>query len=356
MSENNLFTPITLGKVILKNRIAMAPMTRCRADNEHNPTPLMAQYYQQRANAGLIITEGTSPSPDGEGYARTPGIYTAKQQAGWKTITDAVHQAQGKIFLQMMHVGRIAHPLNKDKNAETVAPSAIKAAGQMYTDQEGLLDNTMPRALETNEISTVIHQYQQATKSAIDCGFDGVELHAANGYLPMQFLSSNSNQRKDQYGGPVENRIRFVLETLTAMIAAVGADKIGIRISPGGTFNDMNDANPNESYTTLLKALNPLNLAYVHAIRSPNPAVDAFGLLKEHYQGIKMINGGFNEQTGNAAIESGLADMISYGSLYISNPDLVDRFRKHAPVVKPHAETFYTPDSKGYTDYPPFNG
>lgn len=356
MSDIDLFSPITVGKLILKNRIAMAPMTRCRADSEHNPTPLMAQYYQQRSNAGLIISEGTSPSPNGDGYARAPGIYTAKQQDGWKAITEAVHQAQGKIFLQMMHVGRIAHPLNKLQTAETVAPSAIWAAGQMFTDQQGLLDNTTPRALETAEIATVIREYQEATKAAIQCGFDGVELHAANGYLPMQFLSSNSNQRQDQYGGSLENRLRFVLETLDAMIEVAGSDKIGIRISPGGTFNDMHDENPNETYEALLKAINPLKLAYTHVIRSPNPSVDAFALLKEHYHGVKIINGGFNEKTGNEAIESGLADMVSFGSLYISNPDLVDRFKNHAPVVKPHAETFYTADLHGYTDYPPFKG
>lgn len=356
MSSINLFAPITVGQLKLKNRIAMAPMTRCRADNEHNPTPLMAEYYQQRSNAGLIITEGTSPSPNGDGYARAPGIYTAKQQAGWQAINEAVHQAQGKIFLQMMHVGRVAHPLNKQINAETVAPSAIQAAGQMYTDQQGLLDNTMPRALETAEIAGVIHEYQQATKAAIDCGFDGVELHAANGYLPMQFLTSSSNHRNDLYGGSLENRLRFVLETLNAMISVAGSERIGIRISPGGTFNDMNDEKPNETYAALLQALNPLKLAYAHAIRSPNPQVDAFGLLKEHYQGIKIINGGFDEVTGNAAIESGLADMISFGSLYISNPDLVDRLERHAPLVQPQAETFYTADAYGYTDYPVFKG
>jgi N-ethylmaleimide reductase len=349
MSALNLFSPITIGSVALSNRIVMAPMTRCRADVNHNLTELMVEYYAQRASAGLIITEGTSPSRNGIGYARTPGLYTPEQIAGWKKITEAVHKKGGKIFIQIMHVGRVAHPLNKDADAETVAPSAIAAAGVMYTDQEGLLPNTMPRALDTWEIANVIAEYKRCSLDAIAAGFDGVELHAANGYLPMQFLSSNSNQRTDQYGGSVENRIRFVVETLEAMIDAIGADKVGIRISPAGNFNDMKDANPAETYTVLLKALNPMNLAYVHTIRSPS--LDVPQLVRDHYKGLSMINGGFDLAAGNKAIAEGLADLVSFGSLYISNPNLVERFKEGKELTAPNSETFYTADAVGYTDY-----
>jgi N-ethylmaleimide reductase len=352
MPTHSLFDPISLGGLELRNRIVMAPMTRSRATQDHTPIELMAEYYQQRAGAGLIITEGTAPSPDGEGYPRTPGIYTPEQCAGWKKITQAVHEAGGKIFLQIMHVGRIAQSLNKAANAKTVSASAIRAAGQMFTDKAGMQEMDMPRALETSEIPSVIADYKKATENAFQSGFDGVELHCANGYLPNQFLASGTNMRTDQYGGSVENRIRFVLELLDAMIAIQGPEKIGIRISPGGTFNDMSDANPVETYSTLLKALNPLKLAYVHTLRSPDKNIDAFKLVRDHYQGLSMINGGFTEITGEEAIASGLADLVSFGTSFLANPDLVERFKKHAALNKPNPATFYTPGNTGYTDYP----
>lgn len=352
MRNITLFDSIDLGTLHLKNRIVMAPMTRSRASTDHTPNDLMVEYYQQRATNGLIITEGTSPHPNGDGYARTPGIYSQQQIAAWKKITDAVHKKNGKIFLQLMHTGRIAHPLNKSQDAETVAPSALQANTKMFTDQKGMQDMPVPRALRSEEIPTVIAQYQQATQNAFECGFDGVELHAATGYLPAQFLSSNTNLRTDQYGGSLDNRLRFIIETLTAMANIAGSEKIAIRIWPGGQMNDIHDANPIETYTALIQALNPLNLAYLHTIRSPNPNIDAFKLSRDHYQGVRMLNGGFTYDTAQAAIESGLADMISFGSLALANPDLVERFQKNATFNQIHPATFYSIGPQGYIDYP----
>ena len=353
--ENFLFEAYQLNSATtLKNRIVMAPMTRCRADVKHVPTDIMIEYYRQRSSAGLILTEGTSPSPNGDGYARVPGIYNAMQIAAWKKITTAVHNNGGKIFLQMMHVGRIGHPLNQLPGAEIVAPSAIQAAVDVYVDfseQAKVIDRVVPRALRTEEIKNVIDEYKQATVNAFESGFDGVELHAANGYLPHQFLSTNTNDRSDHYGGDAKNRIRFVIEVLEAMISVKGADKIGIRISPVTQFNDMHDANPVETYTTLLKALNLLNLSYVHVIRSSDPHIDAFKLVRDHFQGTSIANGGFDFTTGSQAIQSGLADLISYGMAYIANPDLAERFKYHQQLTMPDTSTFYTPGEKGYIDY-----
>lgn len=354
MTQQNksLFDKIKIGNIPLNNRIVMAPMTRSRANAAGIPSELAIEYYQQRSSAGLIITEGTSPSPNGSGYPRVPGIYTKEQIIAWKKITDAVHQNNGKIFLQIMHVGRIAHPLNKLPTAETVAPSAVKAAGKMYTDQSGLQDMAMPRELRTDEIPLVIEEYKQATKNAFEAGFDGVEFHAASGYLPMQFLSSNTNLRTDRYGGSVKNRVRFLIEALEAMISIAGSEKVGMRIWPGNEFNDIHDANPIETYTELLHAINPLNLLYVHSVRSPDKTIDIFKLVRETYHGISMINGGFDLESGQAAIQSGLADLISYGTLYLANPDLVERFRLMSPLNQADSATFYTLGAKGYIDYP----
>lgn len=352
MHTVSLFDSIKMGSLLLKNRIVMAPMTRSRADQKGVPAEIAIEYYQQRSGAGLIITEGTAPSPDGSGYPRVPGIYQQEQINAWKKITAAVHQKNSKIFLQLMHVGRIAHPLNKAPNARTVAPSAIKAAGKIYTDQAGAQDMIEPHELSLNEIPKVIEEYRQATINAFESGFDGVELHAASGYLPMQFLSSNTNLRTDQYGGSVKNRLRFVVETLEAMCSVQGADKVGIRIWPGSHFNDIHDANPLETYTELLKAIKPLSPIYVHSIRSPDQNIDIFKLVREIYHGLSIINGGFAFKTGQAAIQSGLADLVSYASLYISNPDLDERFRQNAPLNTADSSTFYSPGPKGYIDYP----
>lgn len=353
MKQNTLLDPIRLpSSVTLNNRVVMAPMTRCRATSDHVPTDIMAEYYQQRSNAGLIITEGVSPSPNGDGYARVPGIYTKEQVNHWKKVTQAVHDKGGRIYVQIMHVGRIAHPFNKPEGSETVAPSAVQAEGTQYTDQAGRQPLAVPRALETHEIPSVIEEYVQATKNAFEAGFDGVELHAANGYLPNQFLASNTNRRTDQYGGSVENRVRFVIETLQAMSSVQGPEKIGIRISPASNFNDIHDQDPHETYSHLLQQLNSLNLSYVHTVRAPEGTFDAFKLTRAYYSGLSMVNSEFDFKSGSEAITSGLADMVSFGSLYISNPDLVSRFKHHSSLAEPNPKTFYTAGPEGYTDYP----
>ncbi len=339
----------------LKNRAVMAPLTRCRADGNRVPTKIMATYYRQRSSAGLIITESVSISPNGDGYARVPGIYSQEQQTAWREITDAVHHEGGKIFVQLMHVGRVAHPYNKAPGAETVAPSAIRVQDKIYTDKAGMQDIVMPRELRTQEVKKVIKEYEQATRAALDCGFDGVELHATSGYLPMQFLSSESNRRSDQYGGSLQNRIRFVLETLEAMSSVAGANKVGIRIWPGSTLNGINDANPIETYVALLKNINHVGLAYVHVIDSSEYGVDSFGLVKDHYSGPVMLNGGFTFALAEQAIKTRKADLISFGVDFIANPDLVKRFAIGAKLNDADPNTFYTPGKKGYTDYPCIN-
>ncbi len=351
MSSTNLFSAGRIDGFATPNRIVMAPMTRSRASNEV-PSELAIEYYSQRATAGLIISEGTAPSAMGIGYARTPGIYTAEQIAAWKKITDGVHAKGGRIFLQIMHVGRIAHSANRSIPDAPVAPSAIRAAGKMWTDTQMMQDNDLPRALETAEIPGVIAEYAQATRNALEAGFDGVELHAASGYLPMQFLSTGSNHRTDQYGGSVENRIRFVVETLQAMSAAAGgASKVGIKLSPGMAFNDIQDDNPVETYTELVKAISPLGLAYLHVMRSAEPA-NILGLLRPLFNGPFIAGGGFDLASGNEILREGGAEFVAYGRFYISNPDLVARFENGAALAEADASTFYMPGPAGYIDYP----
>lgn len=346
----DLFTPVTLGDYPLRNRVVMAPMTRSRADAQGVPSPLTAEYYASRADAGLIITEGTGSSPAGMGYARTPGIYTPAQIAAWRGITDAVHTRGGRIFLQIMHVGRIAHAANRTIADPPVAPSAIRAAGQMWTDSLGMQPNDMPRALETAEIPTVIGEFADATRNALAAGFDGVELHAASGYLPNQFLSPGSNKRTDAYGGSVENRIRFVVETLESMIAAAGSPgKVGVKVSPGMNFNDIHDEDPLATYLALAKAIGPQGLAYLHVMRT---GIGAEATLREAYQGTLLVGGGFLKEEANRTLAEGRADAIVFGSAYIANPDLVARLERDAPLNEPDKATFYTPGPQGYIDYP----
>jgi N-ethylmaleimide reductase len=328
----------------------MAPMTRSRANKGGVPSELAIEYYAQRASAGLIITEGTAPSAAGIGYARTPGIHSEEQVAAWKKITDAVHAKGGRMFCQFMHVGRIAHPNNRYTDEPLIAPSAVRAEGQMWTDQEGMQAHPAPRALETSEIAGVIEDFAQATRNALAAGFDGVEYHSASGYLPMQFLSSNTNLRTDKYGGNVRNRIRFVIESLEAMIAAAGdAAKVGIKISPAMPFNDIHDADPKETYTTLVAALAPMGLAYLHVLRTALP--ETFEMLKPLYPGTFAVGGGFTKASGDAALQSGLADFVVFGKPFTSNPDLPERFAKGSELVEPNPDTFYSPGPEGYTTY-----
>ena len=345
----NLFSPLTLGAVSLRNRMAMAPMTRSRASAQAVQSPLAAEYYGQRAAAGLIITEGTGPSAMGMGYARTPGIYNDAQIAAWRVVTDAVHALGGKIFVQLMHVGRIAHSANRTIPDAPVAPSAIRAAGQMWTDAQGMQPNDMPRALETSEIRGVIAEFAQASLNGIKAGFDGVELHSASGYLPNQFLSTNANQRTDQYGGSIENRIRFAVEALQAMVKAVGASRVGIKVSPGMKFNDIEDPDPIATHVALAKAISPLGLAYLHIMRT---GIGAETVLRDVFSGPLLVGGGFLKDEANQVLAAGGADAVVFGSTYLANPDLLTRFEVNAPLNVPDQATFYTPGPKGYTDYP----
>ena len=354
MPDLDLLSPGRINGFNTPNRMVMAPMTRCRALPGAIPSELAIEYYSQRASAGLILTEGTAPAAAGLGYARTPSVHSPGQVAAWKKITDAVHANGGHMFLQLMHVGRIGHAANRAGiTADAlVAPSAIRAAGQMWTDALGMQDFDMPRALELSEIPGVIEQYAQAVRNGLAAGFDGVELHSASGYLPMQFLSTGANHRTDGYGGTVQNRIRFVVETLEAMIAAAGSSsRIGIKISPAMQFNDIQDDNPVETYTTLVKAISPLGLAYLHVLQTP-PLPIAFEILRPLFKGPFAAGGGFNQVSGNAAVASGAADFIVFGKLFTSNPDLPARFARGAPLTDFDTTTFYSAGPKGYVDFP----
>lgn len=348
----NLFSPGSLGDVELSNRIVMAPMTRSRAGEGDVPTALTVEYYRQRATAGLIVTEGAQPSANGKGYCRTPGIHTPEQVAAWRQVVEAVHEEGGRIALQIMHCGRIAHPDNQLPGAEIVAPSAVQARGQIYTDTAGMQDHGMPRALETAEIPGVIEEYRQATINAFEAGFDAVELHCTSGYLPAQFLSTGTNQRTDQYGGSVANRIRFVVEVLEAMGSVAGAGRVGMRICPGNPFNDLQDDDPRETFAALLDAVRPMGLAWLHVIRLPRGPVDNLALAREHFGGPLIINESYSRDEADAAIQAGEATAVSFGRPFIANPDLVERFRRNAPLADFDLATLYTPGSKGYIDYP----
>lgn len=352
-----LFSTHQLGDLTLPNRAVMAPLTRSRALN-NVPNALMARYYAARADAGLLITEGTSPSPNGLGYARIPGLYSDEQVAGWRQVTDAVHDAGGRIFVQLMHVGRIAHPDNLPDGAEIVAPSAIAAAGQMYTDTDGLQDQPVPRAMSLEDIAQARQEYVHASQRAIEAGFDGVELHAANGYLLDQFLNPGSNQRSDIYGGDIEARNRFVLEVAAACADAIGAGRVGVRVSPGGVFNDLGPFDDMvEQYTALATGLGALGLVYLHmvdhsAMGAPEVPWSTKDALREAFGGSFILSGGYDLASANRDLEGNRGDLVAFGRPYISNPDLTERFRRGAPLNAPNPELFYTPGPQGYTDYP----
>ena len=351
-----LFTEYRLGDVVLKSRIVMAPMTRNRAI-DNLPNDLMRIYYEQRASAGLIITEGTSPSPNGLGYPRIPGIFSAAQVEAWKPITAAVHAQGGHMFMQLMHTGRITHPLNLPAGARVLAPSAVAAAGEMYTDAEGMQPLPVPEAMTMDEIAACVEEYAQAARNAVAAGFDGIELHAANGYLLEQFIRPNSNVREDEYGGDIKNRARFVLEVVDACTAAIGHHKVGIRLSPYGVFNDMPLYDEMEAdYTYLAQALDSADVVYVHLVDhsaqgAPEVPASIKELFRDEYCGTLVLSGGYEAERAEKDLP-GKADLIAVGRPFLANPDLPARWESNAPLNEPDYDTFYTPGEKGYTDYP----
>lgn len=355
MTDQTLFESLQLGRLCLGNRVVMAPMTRSRAGAGDMPTELMVEYYRQRASAGLIISEGISPSLDGIGYCRTPGLYNQQQVDAWAAVLEAVHGAGGTMVAQLMHCGRVASQLNKSPGSETVAPSAIQAQGEMYTDQQGMVPFDTPRALETGEVEAVIEDYRAATANAYAAGFDGVEMHCTSGYLPAQFLSTGTNQREDQYGGSVENRVRFPLEVLAAIAGVGGADRVGFRICPDNPFNDLSDDNPQETFETFLAQASELGLAYIHAIRFPSGRVDNLALARRYFPDSVIGNESYRQDEAELAISSGELAAVSFARAFIGNPDLVARFRNGWPLARFDLAALYTPGEKGYTDYPVFS-
>ncbi|MDM0066947.1 MULTISPECIES: alkene reductase [unclassified Variovorax] len=347
---SKILTPIRIGRYIAPNRLVMAPMTRSRADGHGVPSDLTVTYYAQRASAGLIISEGVFPSAMGKGYVHTPGIETEAQVTAWKKVTEAVHARGGRIFMQVMHCGRVSHPslLN---GATPVAPSAIKPEGQAWTPA-GQVDFVTPRELSIAEIASVIEDYRQATRRAIEAGFDGVELHAASGYLPEQFLSSGSNQRQDLYGGSIEGRARFVLDVLDAMVAEAGADRVGIKISPEMNYNSITDATPQKTYAYLVDHLRGWGLAYLH-VALFGAKFDYHALLRSRFNGAYLIGGGLTQDSAEGVLAEGKADATVFGSAFLANPDLPERFRVGASLNEVDRNTFFAPPTaKGYIDYP----
>ncbi|MFE2226092.1 alkene reductase [Streptomyces kronopolitis] len=348
------FDPITLGAGNLANRLVMAPMTRSRAYGPGaEPTELMATYYAQRAGAGLIVTEGIQPSVVGQGYPDTPGLHSAGQVRAWRTVTDAVHHEGGAIFAQLMHTGRIGHPSLLPDGLEPVGPSAVTAKGQVFT-HEGPKEYVTPKELTEAEIRQTIADFAAAARNAIEAGFDGVELHGANGYLIHQFLAPNTNLRTDAWGGDTEGRIRFAVEVTAAVTEAIGADRVGLRISPGNQYNDISEDNPDEVYLALLERLAGLDLAYLHLMEGPNR--DLTPRLRKAWAGTFVLNPfTYPDVTGPDAlglIEDGSADMIAFGSLFLANPDLPRRLASGGPFNAADKATFYGGDHRGYTDYP----
>jgi N-ethylmaleimide reductase len=347
----NVFLPHELGDLTLANRTVMAPMTRSRAIDGNVPNPMAATYYLQRASAGLIVTEASQVSPQGVGYIRTPGIHSAEQVAGWRRITNAVHGAGGKIFLQLWHVGRISHPDFHD-GALPVAPSAIAASGTVFTAQ-GPKAMVTPRALDLAELPGIVAQFRAGAENAKKAGFDGVEIHGANGYLLDQFTRDGTNNRTDAYGGSVENRVRLPLEVLDAVVDVWGPARVGYRISPNGTYNSMADSDPLRTFSHLAEALDRRGVAYLHVV---DPAADGAKrvspALRRIFDGTYIVNGGFDLASANAAIARGEADLVAFGVPFLANPDLPERFRAGAALNLPDAPTFYAGEAKGYIDYP----
>ena len=358
MKEYKLLTPFHIGSIELKNHIVMAPMTRCRAIG-NVPNELMAEYYKQRSGAGLIITEGTSPSPNGLGYARIPGIFNKQQVEGWKKVTSAVHKNGSKIVVQLMHSGRISHSLNMSEGSQVLAPSAIKAAGQMWTDLQQMQDFPTPKAMTAEDLLSTKAEFVVAAKNAIEAGFDGVELHSANGYLLEQFLSPVSNIRTDNYGGSIENRCRFVIEVVTAVADAIGKEKTGIRLSPYGVASDMpHYPEIDATYAYLSEELDNIGIAYIHqvdhsAMGAPAVPLEIKKQIRENFKNTIILSGGYDKEKAESDIENGLGNIVAFGRPFINNPDLVDRLKNNQSLSADlKMDLFYAADEKGYTDYP----
>ncbi|MGL4767149.1 MAG: alkene reductase [Formosimonas sp.] len=348
-----LFTPLKAGALTLANRMLMAPLTRARSDIHHMPNDLMAEYYAQRASAGLIITECTMIAPNTSAFATEPGIYTPEQIAAWKKTTDAVHAKGGQIIMQIWHAGRAAHPV-LNNGAENIAPSAIAIDGEIHTPS-GKVANVTPRAVETDEIPALVQLYATAAKNAMAAGFDGVEVHAANGYLIDQFLRTSANQRTDNYGGSIENRARFLCDVLTAVCAAIGSERVGVRLSPINSYNSMVDDNPIALTEYLAKRLNDFNLAFVHLMRSDFFQVqtgELMPIMRQHYTGVLVGNMGYSSDEAASSIAEQKLDAVAFGTGFLANPDFPARVKAGAPLNQPDPSTFYTPGPQGYTDYP----
>ncbi len=352
-----LFDSFKLAGLPLENRMVMAPMTRSRSVENNAPNALVAEYYAQRASAGLIVTEGTSPSPNGLGYARIPGLYSPEQVAGWRLVADAVHAKGGKIFAQLMHTGRVSHALNLPAGAEVVGPTDIACPGDMYTDAKGPQPHSPPRAMTEADIAAAVREFATAAKNAVAAGLDGIELHGANGYLIEQFLNANVNTRTDAYGGSAEARNRFALEVTAACVAAIGKEKVGIRLSPHGAFNATGPfAGVDEQYEALAKELGKLGIAYLHMVDhssmgAPPVSRELKQQLRKAFGGTFILSGGFDKARAEAELGAGDGDLVAFARSFLANPDLVERFRKDAALNAPDPSTFYTPGAKGYTDY-----
>ncbi|MGC4118534.1 MAG: alkene reductase [Myxococcales bacterium] len=358
MTEISLFAPTTLGPLTLQNRLVMAPMTRSRAVEANAPNDLMAEYYAQRSGAGLIVTEGTSPSPNGVGYPRIPGLWSERQVEGWKKVTNAVHARGARIFVQLMHTGRVGHPLNLPEGAQVLAPSAVAAPGEMYTDAQGPQPHAVPKAMSDAEVRSAIREYVQASRNAVAAGFDGVELHGANGYLIEQFINPLTNLRVDDWGGSTEKRLSFAVEVSKAVAAAIGKEKVGIRLSPYGVNAGM-PLYPeiDETYKALVARLAPLGLAYLHlvdhsAMGAPTVPAELKSALREAWPNTFIVSGGFDRTSAEAALREGRGDLVAFGRPFLANPDFVARLQQGLPLNAPDFKTFYTPGPRGYTDYP----
>lgn len=351
---DKLFTPLDVGALTLPNRVVMAPMTRNRAKPDGDvPGDLAPTYYRQRASAGLIITEATQVSPNGKGYDLTPGIYSAEQVEGWRRVTEAVHDAGGRIAAQLWHVGRISHVDHLGGRAP-LAPSAIRANAQTFVNG-GFAPTSEPRALTTDEIRGVVEEFRRAAINAEEAGFDMVEIHGANGYLIDQFLRDGSNRRDDAYGGPVENRVRFLVEVAEAVAGVLGADRVGLRLSPFSGFGDMSDSDPLATFGTAVEKMSALGLGYLHLVEAGDESGTGIAELRSRFRGVYIANGGYDRERAIRAVDTGAADAVAFGVSFLANPDLVERLRKGASLNAPDRTTFYGGDARGYTDYPAFD-